>query len=571
MRRAGMLVPGWCLRRQGDLGIGDTTALRKLIDWAADARLGFLQLLPINETGADHSPYNAISSVALEPALLDLSRLPELTPDDLAEAAQMIGRKSLQAPLVDYPAVKRAKRMLLERAFERFCEVETERPSQRSAAFQQFREEEADWLDNYCLFRWLMTLEGGSEAWDFWSINYNRVEIAREWVAGRRRQNPEAIEKALALPAWIQWIAFTQWRELRQYAESRDVKLMGDVPIGVSFHSADVFCEPQWFDLKWSGGAPPETAFRHDPFACRWGQNWGIPLYRWEVLREHDFAWWRRRIEKLTDVFQIFRIDHILGLYRIFAFPWRPGRNREFLHLEVEEVKVRTGGELPRFLPNADDTPANKKANLNAGDEYLRVIIEAAGENEVVGEDLGAVPDYVRPHLAELGVAGFKICHWEVEEDKEGVEHPLPGPKYDECSFATFATHDHDPIPAMWEGYRADLSSRDEEIRKGAIWNLRVLSEFAGIPVAKNHNAFPAYSTEWQWQLLRALFDTKARYAGFMITDLFGLKDRFNLPATVGNINWAVRLPFTVEEMSRRDDLLDASHKLQVLIHDTKR
>ncbi|NIP96094.1 MAG: 4-alpha-glucanotransferase, partial [Akkermansiaceae bacterium] len=98
--------------------------------------------------------------------------------------------------------------------------------------------------------------------------------------------------------------------------------------------------------------------------AVRWGQNWGIPLYRWEAMEQDGFSWWQRRIRKLTDVFQIFRIDHILGFYRLYAFPWRPVRNREFLTLSHEEAAARTGGNLPGFKPRADDTGERRAANL---------------------------------------------------------------------------------------------------------------------------------------------------------------------------------------------------------------
>ena len=569
VRRAGMLVPVWSLRRDGTQGIGDTTAVRELVDWAAECGLGFLQLLPINETGVDHSPYNAISSVALEPSLLDLALIPQLNSDDFVRARGEVSPEVFTRNLVDYPAVKKLKRGLLEVAFGRFWSEERE--SEQGAAFTSFCKEESGWLDLYCKFRWLMTLEGNCETWDLWSMNYNTAQKAEAWIAEKRAARSAEIERCLAFPAWIQWIAYTQWRDLRAYAGSRDVKLMGDVPIGISFSSADVFFEGQWFDLQWSGGAPPETVFKDDAFAVRWGQNWGIPLYRWDVLREDNFSWWRRRIEKLTEVFQIFRIDHILGFYRIFSFPWRPGRNAEFLTLDPEEAKARTGGRLPGFKPHDDDTPEHRAANLAEGDEYLRMVLEAAGDNKVVGEDLGAVPDYVRPHLLAIGIGGFKICHWEVGEDGVGIEHPIPGTDYEECSFATFATHDHPPMALMWEGYRSGMETIDEDAREGARWNLRVLSEFAGIPLAKDADAFPPYDEELQWKLLTALFETNSRYAAFMITDLFGMTERFNVPATVGGANWAVRMPFTVEEMGRRDDLKNEAEKLSILIHDTRR
>ena len=115
-----MLAPVWTLRREGDLGIGDTAAVRDLIEWAGEQRLGFLQLLPINETGSDHSPYSAISSVALDPVLLDLSAIPEITPEHIAAARESVPREVFTSSLVDYPTVKRLKRKLLRIGFERF-------------------------------------------------------------------------------------------------------------------------------------------------------------------------------------------------------------------------------------------------------------------------------------------------------------------------------------------------------------------------------------------------------------------------------------------------------------------
>jgi 4-alpha-glucanotransferase len=346
---------------------------------------------------------------------------------------------------------------------------------------------------------------------------------------------------------------------------------MGDVPIGVAYCSADVFFEPQWFDLDWSGGAPPERVFKDDAFAVKWGQNWGIPLYRWDVLGEDDFRWWRRRIEKLTDVFGIFRIDHILGFYRIYAFPWRPSRNAEFLPLDHETAARRTAGKLPGFRPHPDDTDAHRAANLADGDRYLKVVQEAATGKEVVGEDLGAVPDYVRPHLARIGIAGFKILHWEVERDEDGEEHPIPGSEYDECSFATYATHDHPPMAAMWDDFRENLDHAELGMRQGAAWNMRILSEIAGLKVPKDQKDYGTYDGTVKWALLKALLACRSRFAAFMITDLFGMKERFNIPGTVGGANWRVRMPFTVEEMSTKTALREEAAKLATLITDTQR
>src|SRR5438105_9155911 len=150
----------------------------------------------------------------------------------------------------------------------------------------------------------------------------------------------------------------------------------------------------------------------------KWGQNWGIPVYNWPALREQNFAWWRQRVRGVRRIFHVFRIDHVLGFYRIYAFPWRPRKNKQFLPLDRNEMLEQTGGRAPRFAPRDDETSENREANKREGEEYLRVILEESGATRVIGEDLGMVPDYVRPNLRSLGIAGFKIPQWEVHNEQ---------------------------------------------------------------------------------------------------------------------------------------------------------
>ena len=199
---------------------------------------------------------------------------------------------------------------------------------------------------------------------------------------------------------------------------------------------------------RWIGAAGrlPKPYFKDDPFTQKWGQNWGIPLYRWDVMRGRNFDWWRERVRGVRRMFHLFRIDHVLGFYRIYAFPWRPTHNKEFLPLEWNEMLERTGGRAPHFAPRDDSNPENCEANRREGEEYLRVVLEEAGGERVIGEDLGMVPDYVRPHLRSLGIAGFKIPQWEYYH-----ERVTPGNEYERLSVATYATHDHKPMRALWE------------------------------------------------------------------------------------------------------------------------
>ena len=541
-RLAGLLLPAFSPRREGDLGIGDTRAMRIWIDHCAANGIGFLQLLPLNETGGDDSPYNAISSVALEPLYLSFSPqdIPGLEESDLPNARIELD-EALVATKVDYAAVRKVKRALLEKAWKRF------QAGKGDVAFYRFRRQESAWLENYCVYRWLMDEAGGSEAWDYWPEERRSVEGALAHLEKRHREDKAGVLDRLEFYAWIQWLCFRQWQAVRDHADNKGVKLMGDIPIGVSRYSADVFFGREDFDLAWCGGAPPETVFKHDLFIQKWGQNWGIPLYRWDRMQEQGFPWWRQRIAKLTGIFHIFRIDHVLGFYRIYSFPWQPQRNAEFLPLTEKQAAKLTGGLLPGWAPRPDDTPENKALNRADGDVRLRMAIAAAGSSAVVGEDLGSVPDYVRPHLASLDVAGFRIPQWDF--DDEG--HVIPPEEFPECSFATYSTHDHDSLPALWSNFHRIIADTDPgadvDEQEQAAEYLRLMAEFAGIK-----ESLP-YGPEVKAALLEALLSSRSRYAAFMITDLCDLTDRLNSPGTVGPHNWSFRLPEEMEAVALRE------------------
>lgn len=570
-RSAGILLPAFSLRRKGDLGIGDTLALREWIDWAAEHHVGFLQLLPINENGTEECPYSALSSIALDPIYLaiEASEIPGLCAAEVATARFDLADVRA-ARLVDYPAVRLAKRTLLELAWSRFEEAA---PDIREE-FACFGRTEAGWLDNYCLFRWLMECHGESLTWDQWPDSCQTPEKARSFLARQRAADAPAVAYRLGYYAFVQWLCFRQWRALRDHADSRGVKLMGDVPIGVSWHSSDAFFARDSFHLDWWGGSPPESMFVHDRFLQQWGQNWGIPLYRWDEMEAQAFPWWKQRIRCLTEIFSIFRIDHILGFYRIYAFPWRPERNSEFACLNHDEAAAITGGRLPHWFKRPDDTADNRAANCRDGDVRLRAIIEAAGANEIVAEDLGWVPDYVRPHLAKLGIAGFRIPHWDCNEHG----HPLRGESFPECSFATYSTHDHDPLCAHWNAchnatnlhYGHYTNKEEADAARNANNALRILAEFADIPIPSN-GQWPRFTEGIQWRLFKVLFASSARYVALTVTELFGLPDRINCPGTRGTHNWSFRLPWTLAQIRADPTLASACTKLTSIIGITRR
>jgi 4-alpha-glucanotransferase len=540
-RIAGILVPLFALRVENDLGIGDLGALRKFIDWAAEIGFKLVQLLPINETGTDNSPYNAISAMAIEPTTLHLAaNSPEdLTREDFDAVIADVDLARLRRGGVKYRQVKKLKRRLLEKAFANFSQRAGE---ERQLRFRKFCEEEAAWLNDYALFRALMEENEESAAWTRWPAEHQSIKKVRALLRDLPQDREAAIRERQKFFCYVQWIAHQQWREIKSYAEEREVALMGDIPFGVSYYSADVFARPDEFALDWSGGAPPEHYFKDDQFTQKWGQNWGIPLYRWDRMRANNFEWWRERVRAVRSIFHLFRIDHVLGFYRIYAFPWRPRKNKQFLPLDRQEMLERTGGRAPQFAPRDDETSENRETNKREGEEYLRVILEASGATRVIGEDLGMVPDYVRPSLRSLGIAGFKIPQWEVHN-----EQVTPGNKYDRLSVATYTTHDHKPIRALWEEAFEHPTVTSEQSR----FDLAKIAVFAGLNPKIGKADF---EKDFYPAIMEALFKSEAWIAIVMITDLLARKYRFNVPGTAANLNWTRRMQRTVAELraSRR-------------------
>lgn len=537
-RSTGLLVPIFALRGSHDLGIGDTGAVREMVDWCAERGIGVLQLLPVNETGDDHSPYNAISSLALDPATLELA--PETLPElPKREWERMLAGEQVASLLngpVRYREVKALKRRILRAAFDA-SSGPARRKAATTAGFKSFLDTESGWLEDYALFRVLMGRNAGGAVWESWPAEHRSPEVARAWVAAQPSKARAEIGNEARFHAWVQWVAFRQWSSVREHARRRGVALMGDLPFGIGRCSADVWANQEVFDLRWSCGAPPEHFFKPDVFTERWGQNWGIPLYRWDRMREDGFSWWRRRVEGTARVFDLFRVDHVLGFYRVYAFPWPPRENGDYVNLSHEQARAKAG-DLPRFWPDGDEREESRASNRAHGEALMRMILGAAGECGVVAEDLGWVPDYVRPSLTSLEVPGFKIPLFERQHDGTYTSAEA----YPPLSVATFATHDHEPLAAMWEKWARDPNGAAEARRAAdwAGWGTRELPA--------------AFTPEIHAALCRRLLGCPSWLAVFMVTDLFGDKQRFNVPGPMSESNWTERLPCRVRDLGKDTD-----------------
>lgn len=541
---AGLLVPLFALRGRHDLGVGDTEALCEALEWAAGNGFRAFQILPVNETGGDHSPYNVLSAFALDPSTITThpSRLPELTPGDYRTVTARHDLQSLRKGPVDYAGVKALKRELMEAAWRRFRKGDGR--SGRAKLFSGFLAQHTAWLPDYTLYRTLLERNNGAENLSNWPSGQRNAAEARIWLSSLAASDRTAFEERRLFFAFVQWIAFSQWAEVADLAETLGMALIGDVPVGVAAGGADVFASPGEFDPSRSCGAPPEKVFKADPFTEQWGQNWGFPLYRWEVMARNNFAWWRRRLRVLRSVFHMLRVDHALGFFRIYSFPWAPRLNAEFTGLSDEVARAKTGGMLPGFVDCDDSTPENRSHNERHGEVLLGILDSELGPHRLIAEDLGEVAPYVRPVMARMGLPGFKIPMWERLPDGTMRD----GGTYDRISVVTYATHDHAPLRTQWEEWQ-------EGVRRGDLESggcLKILSELLRFAGQSGIDPMTPFDGKVHEALLRGLLESNSWIAIPMITDLFGTDQRFNVPGAVGSANWTARIESPVTEWNAR-------------------
>ncbi len=528
-RRAGLLVPVFAMRHDEDLGIGDTRAVREAIDFCAATGFQVLQILPIHETFGDHSPYNPISSRALSPAYVHLhpDEVPGLAEEDIDRAAPPAWRGELRKGIVKHGSVHSLKIQILLRAWDRFRQAKAKDLTEE---FEQFQEAQSSWLPRYTLFRLLIREYEGFTDWQAWRPDHRSFAGAVEWIG--RHSDRTALERLRLGYAFIQWVAHRQWLEIRKYADERGVFLMGEISFGVGAGSADVWGWPELFDLDWSMGTQPLAHFDTSKDAEVWGQNWGLPAYRWENHRSTGFAWLRARVARQREIFHLCRLDHLRGYFRIYMFPWAGGaRHAEFSTLTPEAAAVKAGGRLPRYLPGPDSDPVSARINEAQGLELISTIRDEAGPMELVAEIMGEMPDYMHRALEELPLANLAFPQLERRAAADPASVPLR-----ELALATFANHDNAPLAATYLHLHGE-AKRDPHGEAAA--ELEWLLGYAGWteepPESLDEGLLEA--------LQRALLESRSRLAVLLSSDLLGLPTRFNLPGSYGIETWCERMP----------------------------
>ena len=492
-RRAGILLPLFSLRGRRDWGVGDLGDLPGFCRWLASAGHTVLQLLPLAEMAIhETSPYGALTAFGLDPLYLDLDRVEDFAviggTGSLSPAARADLDAARTAPTLAYTRIRHAKGEALAAAFARFEAVEVAGRSGRAAALDRFVDAERWWLADYALFRALLDLHG-HQPWNTWEPALRAAEPAS------LRELPPALARAGRYHAWVQWLLAEQWAAARREAAAVGVRLYGDVPFMVSAQSADVWARQDEFRLDASIGAPPD-AFAED------GQDWGLPVIRWDVMAANDFGWWRARCRRAADLFDGVRLDHVVGYYRMYERP---------------------ADGAPCFRP------ATEPAQQALGERLLTVAREAGGGLDLIGEDLGAVPDMVRTSLSGLGVPGFRVLRW--EHDAGRFRDPRA---YPDLSVATSGTHDTSSLATWWQ----------DEIGAEERTALAALPEFAGLQACSERFTPFAHAV-----LLNGLYRAGSRLLILPFMDAYGGRERINVPATVQDGNWTYRVPWMVDEL----------------------
>lgn len=470
MRTCGVLLPISSLPSRYGIGTFSKEAYR-FVDQMREAGQTYWQILPLGPTGYGDSPYQAFSTFAGNPYFIDLEELVEdgLLTTQECEACDFGGSEHY----VDYEKMYDARFPLLRKAYERSNIREKKE-------YQEFCRENQDWLEGYCMYMAVKNHFDG-QGWN-------------EWPEAIRDREPEAMAKyreeladEISFYGFMQYYFLKQWKALKEYANDKGLKLIGDIPIYVAFDSADTWAAPELFQFDEEhlpigvAGCPP------DGFSPT-GQLWGNPLYDWKYHKKTGYAWWIKRIEHCFKLYDMIRVDHFRGFDEYWAIPY------------------------------GDETAERGKWEKGPGLELFTTLKEELGELPMIAEDLGFLTPSVLKMVEDTGYPGMKVL--EFAFDASGQSTYLPHNYPQNCVVYT-GTHDNQTLKAWYE----DM----------APWDKDFTMEYL--------NLYGKNASQIQWEFIRVAMMCSADTAIIPMQDYLelGREARVNEPSTLG-LNWKWRL-----------------------------
>lgn len=467
-------------------GIGDLgPEARGFADFLQQARQGIWQILPLSPTHPDydHSPYHSSSAFAFNPLLISPS---DLARDGWVDETVVHLHRAFSTQGIDYPEVVAYKKKLFGKAYCRFKSLGENRE------YENFCATHAYWLEDYALFVALQSRFPG-RCWN-------------EWPAELRDRKPETMAHArivlrdqVGMEKFLQFIFFRQWMGLKNYCNTKGIRIFGDIPIYVTYNSADVWSHPELFKLD-TGKRPSFVAGVPPDYFSETGQLWGNPIYDWESLKQRNFDWWLRRLQHNLDCFDIVRIDHFRGLVAYWEVP-------------VHEETAING----RWVP----APAR---------EFLSAVMNHFPGRNIVAEDLGHITDDVREVLQAFDLPGMKLLVFAFGGDLS--TNPYAPHNHVKHGVVYTGTHDCNPIRAWFE---QELPQEDK-------WRL---FEYLGREVS---------AEEIAGEMVRMAMQSVADTAILPVQDFLGLgaEARMNRPGTsTGNWRWRLSKKQLTPELIR--------------------
>jgi len=489
----GINLPLFSLKSKESCGIGEYPDLIPILNWCKEVGFDVLQLLPLNDSTIDISPYSALSAFALSPLNLGLSTLPYVheNPELKGMISELQKLNALQR--ISYPAVVKGKEAFLRKYYSLFWSRISS-----DITFKRFIEENRFWLKPYALF-WVLKEETHGWGWESWQPI---VDLGKTY-----EENAEKMNFFLML----QYLCFQQMCAVKEHAEHLGVFLKGDIPILINRESADVWMNRPLFHLEFSAGAPP------DMYAPK-GQNWGFPLYNWEQMQKTDDLWWKERLRISGKIYHIYRLDHIVGFFRIWAIA------RDYTGTEGHYIPHDHAQWIPQ------------------GRRILNMMLENSGMLPI-GEDLGNVPPEVRVELKNRGICGTRVMRWERYWHREGQPF-VPYNEYIPQSMTTVSTHDSEGVQLWWRNHPQDAKA------------------FAAF---KNWPYEPELSEQRLIEILKDSHKTNSLFHINLLSEYLAFipnmtwekleDERINVPGTVSDFNWSYRFRPTVEEIIQNHTL----------------
>lgn len=495
----GINLPLFALRSKQSCGIGEYPDLLPLIDWCKQLGMDVIQLLPLNDGGPESSPYAALSAFALNPLNLGLAKLPHL--DRVPDAAEMLDelQKLNALQRIAYPTIQ-AKREAFLRHYFRYAGALIV----SSRDFLEFLQQNP-WLETYSLFKALKIVTQW-QTWEEWLPEWR--DPSSVYFRTLLENNRDEILYHSAL----QYLSFQQVKEVKRHAESKGIFIKGDIPILINRESVEVWHTRKYFHLDYSAGAPPDVFSRE-------GQNWGFPLYDWDTLEENHYDFWKTRLQVAQNCYHIYRIDHIIGFFRIWA---------------ISQGKIAREGHF---------IPTDPSMWLGHGEKLMRILLSSSNMLPI-GEDLGVVSSAVRQCLCDLGICGTKVIRWERYYDGDG--RFIPFQDYNPASMTTVSTHDSETLQLWWRDYPQE--ARDYSAFKGWDYQESLSPERHRDILWDSHHSASLFH-------INLLNEYLAVIPGMTWPD--PEDERINVPGTVTDRNWSYCFRPSLEEIVSSEPLAE--------------